>query len=65
MHNQLSVIFNHAIRHYQLSANPARLAGNMGKEPKGEMQFWAKDEYLRFSDEMMDTPPVYYYFEVL
>lgn len=56
MHNQLSAIFNHSVRHYQLSANPASLAGNMGKEREGEMQFWTKEEYLRFSDEMMDTP---------
>lgn len=65
VHNQLSAIFNHAVRHYQLSANPARLAGNMGKESESEMQFWTKEEYLRFSEEMMDTPPAYYCFEVL
>ncbi len=34
IHNQLSCIFNHACRYYQLKSNPARQAGCMGKEKK-------------------------------
>ncbi len=34
IHNQLSAIFNHAVRFYELKSNPARRAGNMGKEKK-------------------------------
>lgn len=43
LHNQLSAIFNYAVRYYGLSSNPARVAGNMGKETNGEMQFWTKE----------------------
>lgn len=30
VHNQLSAIFNHAVRYYGLKSNPASIAGNMG-----------------------------------
>ena len=65
IHNQLSALFNHAIRYYGLKANPAAMAGNMGKETSREMNFWTKEEYLRFSDAMMDKPQSYYAFQLL
>jgi len=65
LHNQLSTIFNHAVRFYELHANPACKAGNMGTEHRKEMLFWTKDEYLKFADEMMDKPISYYAFEIL
>lgn len=65
LHNQLSAIFNHAVRYYELKSNPAAKAGNMGKEKTKEMFFWTKDEYLKFADEMMDKPISFYAFEVL
>ena len=46
MHNILSAIFNHACRFYNLKSNPARQAGNMGREEKKEMLFWTTEEYL-------------------
>ena len=49
VHNQLSAIFNYAVRYYGLKDNPARIAGCMGKETNGEMQFWTKEEYMKFS----------------
>ncbi len=65
LHNQLSAVFNHAVRHYNLKVNPAAQAGNMGK-PKGrEMLFWTKAEYLKFAEAMMDKPLSYYAFEML
>ena len=54
VHNQLSAIFNHAVRHYDLRSNPAAKAGNMGTEERKEMKFWTKEEYKKFADEMMD-----------
>ena len=37
----------------------------MGNEvPKG-MDFWTKEEYLKFSEAMMDKPRSYYAFEML
>ena len=65
LHNQLSAIFNHAVRYYEMKSNPAAKAGNMGKEKSKEMLFWTKDEYLKFSDSMMDKPISFYAFEML
>ena len=38
LHNQLSAIFNHAVRFYGLSSNPAAKVGNMGKEKNKEIE---------------------------
>lgn len=65
VHNQLSAIFNHAVKHYNLRVNPAAQAGNMGKAKSREMLFWTKEEYLKFADAMMDKPMSYYAFEML
>ncbi|MBQ4135511.1 MAG: site-specific integrase [Clostridia bacterium] len=65
IHNQLSAIFNHAVRYYELSSNPAAKAGNMGKEKTREMLFWTKDEYTTFAEEIMDKPISFYAFEML
>lgn len=65
VHNQFSCIFNHAIKYYGLQINPAARAGNMGSEEKKEMLFWTKEEYLKFTDAMMDKPLSFYAFEML
>lgn len=65
IHNQLSAIFNHAVRFYELPANPAQKAGNMGKEKTKGMLFWTKEEYLKFAESMMDKPISFYAFELL
>ena len=65
LHNQLSAIFNYAVRFYDLRSNPASKAGNMGSEERKEMLFWTKEEYQKFSEVMMDKPPSYYAFQML
>lgn len=65
IHNQLSALFNYAVRFYGLKNNPARLAGNMGIEEVGEMKFWTKEEYLTFSRAMMNKEESYHAFEIL
>lgn len=65
VHNQLSAIFNYAVRYYNLPSNPAAKAGNMGREERKEMLFWTKEEYQKFSEAMMDKPVSYYAFEML
>jgi Site-specific recombinase XerD len=65
LHNQLSAIFNHAVRFYDLKTNPARKAGNIGTEKGIEMKFWTKKEYQAFSVAMMDKPVSFYAFEML
>ena len=65
MHNILSAIFNHACRFYNLKSNPARQAGNMGREEKKEMLFWTTEEYKKFSEVVIDKPVSFYAFEML
>ena len=65
LHNQLSAIFNHAVRYYELRSNPAAKVGNMGSEEHREMLFWTKEEYKKFAFEMMDKPVSFYAFEML
>ena len=65
LHNQLSAIFNHARKYYGLKDNPAKQAGNMGKEERKEMLFWTQEEYRKIAFSMMDKPVSYYAFEML
>ena len=65
LHNQLSAIFNHAVRFYKLSENPARVAGAIGEKEGGEMSIWSEEEYHRFAEAVMDKPVSYYAFQML
>ncbi|MGL5258508.1 MAG: tyrosine-type recombinase/integrase [Lachnospiraceae bacterium] len=65
IHDELACIFNHAVRYYNLSDNPARKAGNMGKDRGAEMLFWTNEEYSKFADVVKDKPRSYYAFEIL
>ena len=48
VNNQLSAIFNYAVKYYDLRDNPCRKAGSIGKSHAGERQFWTKQEFKRF-----------------
>ena len=37
----------------------------MESKSAGEIKFWAKDQYLMFSDEIMDKPLSFHAFETL
>lgn len=63
--NQLTAIFNHAMKYYNLRENPCRKAGPLGKKKSREMLFWTKEEYLKFANAMMDKPKSFYAFELL
>ena len=65
LHNQLSAIFNHAVKFYGLRENPAAKVGNMGKAKGREMLFWTQEEYQKFSFAIMDKPISFYAFEML
>ena len=65
VHNQISAIFNHAVRFYNLPSNPAAKAGSIGVKNAKEMSFWTKAEYLQFAEAVMDKPRSYYAFELL
>lgn len=65
INSQLNAIFNHAERFYGMRDNPCRRTQRMGSSEAGEMQYWTKDEYLRFADAISDKPYSYHAFEVL
>ena len=65
MQSELSAIFNHAVRFYNLRENPVKKAGTIGKGKADEMEFWTKEEYKLFAEEMMDKPLSYYAFQLL
>lgn len=44
IHNQLSAIFNYAIRYHNLSKNPAKEAGSVGKKKADRVSFWTAEE---------------------
>ncbi len=48
IHNQLSTIFNFAIRYYGLASNPAQNCGSMGKQNAEKFDFWTYDEFQQF-----------------
>ena len=62
---QLSAIFNHAIRLYELNSNPVRKAGSIGGGKGEETKIWTREEYMKFSEAISDRPQSYYAFEVL
>ena len=58
VHNQLSAIFNFAMKYYKLPTNPARICGSMGKKNAKEVNFWTVDEFnqfIKFSNNPMYT----------
>ena len=65
LHNQLSAVFNYAVKFYGLPSNPAAKASNMGKAKNREMLFWTQEEYKQFAEVMMDKPVSFYAFEML
>ena len=48
IHAQLSALFNYAVRYYNLTTNPAKVAGVMGKDKFGEMSIWTIEEFEQF-----------------
>lgn len=65
INNQLSALFNYAIRFYDLQTNPCRKAGSIGRSRADEMHFWVKDEFDRFIDALMDKQISYVAFMIL
>lgn len=65
VNNQLSSVLNHAPRYRGLHPNPAVRTMKMGGKETSEMQFWTKEEYLKFADEMMEKPREFLMFETL
>ncbi len=65
INNQLSAIFNYAVKYYGLRENPCHKAGSMGKKRANEMLFWTKDEYLTFIKTLEDKPISHLAYQIL
>ena len=65
INNQLTAIFNHAVKYYDLPKNPCYAFKKLGKAEAKEMLFWTKDEYLKFVNVIKDKPISYYCFQLL
>lgn len=59
INNQITAIFNYAVKYYGLKENPCHKAGSMGKKNADEMEFWTKDEFATFIEAMKDRPASY------
>lgn len=55
INNQLSAIFNFAVKFYNLKSNPARECGSMGKKKADSMQFWTLNEFKQFISVVDDV----------
>ena len=65
INNQLSAIFNYAVKYYDLTRNPCIQAGGMGREKADEMDFWTEDEFNQFIDAVSNKKHVEMAFKVL
>lgn len=65
VNNQLSAIFNYAVKYYDLPKNPCVQAGSMGKSQADAMEFWTQEEFETFVECVKDKPVSYTAFRVL
>ena len=65
INNQLSAIFNYAVRYYDLKSNPCEKARSMGKSKAEEMDFWTGEEFRKFIDSVMNKRLSYMAFMTL
>jgi integrase len=65
INNQLSAIFNYAVKYYDLPKNPCKAAGSMGKGKAEEMNYWTQEEFEDFLEFVKDKPVSRYAFLVL
>lgn len=65
INNQLTAIFNYAVKYYGLKENPCHKAGSIGKKNADEMLFWTKDEFSQFIAALKERPASYSAFMTL
>ena len=65
INNQLSAIFNYAVRYYDSKSNPCAKAGSMGKSKAEEIDFWTGEEFRKFIDSVMNKRLSYMAFMTL
>jgi len=66
INNQMSAIFNYAIKYYGLTKNPCAQAGSIGRgSTTEEMQIWTQEEFEKFVEAIKDKTQYYYAFKLL
>ncbi|MBR6223741.1 MAG: site-specific integrase [Lachnospiraceae bacterium] len=65
INNQLSAVFNYAVKYYGLSANPCTIAGSIGSGAANEMNYWRPEEYTRFRRAISNKKHSFLCFEIL
>lgn len=65
INNQLSAIFNYAVKYYDLPKNPCVQAGSIGKSQADAMKFWTQEEFETFAECVKDKPVLYMAFKTL
>ncbi len=63
--NQISALFNYAVRYYGLKTNPVHIAGTIGKKHSGRLDFWTLAEYNQFMNALDAAAPFRMAYELL
>ena len=63
--NQLTALFNHAEKIYNLQNNPCKKVKKMGKSDADKMEFWTKEEYDKFCSMLEAGSDIYLMAEIL
>lgn len=61
IYNQLTAIFNYAIRFHNLDKNPCHIAGSIGKKDADEMQILSLQEFNKMIDCVTDKENKFFY----
>ena len=65
INNQITAVFNYAVKFYGLRENPCHKAGTMGQKNAEEMLFWTRDEFTQFIKVMNGRLTAYTIFMTL
>ena len=63
--NQLTSLFTHATRIYDLPVNPCKKVKRMGSDDNRSFDFWTSEEYQRFIQTIEKDDKYYIIFEIL
>lgn len=65
INNQLTAVYNYAVRYYDLPINPCVVAGSMGKNRADEMEYWTQEEFEQFLKSVSDKKISYFSFMMM
>lgn len=65
LQNQLTCLFTHAMKIYDLKGNPCKKVPRMGKNSSRSLTFWTIDDYEKFIDTLEPCTRYYIIFEIL